>query len=137
MGKINVPTIEAPQEVIDSVLSESIANITTDDLGLVQTPTEPKNDIDPVHLIPLRMLFGIDVEDMSQDSSLMEILAYAREKGLTKREELTQEIRKIESRLGVGSLFGSRAKQVAIYLKVSREFNESKKKLSALKGNIL
>ena len=129
MGKINTPVIEQAE----AHKPHNTEGIITYDESFV-TPSTPEDD--STDLVSLKMFFGMDVEDQSQDETLKEIFKWAKDKGIETRDELQSEIRKIESKIGIGLYNGNRAKQIKDYIVISSQFNEAKKKLGIMKGNL-
>lgn len=133
MGKINLPAIEQV-EAYKPLVKQSEEVFIADEV--MDTPSTPKEEDYSAELVGLKMFFGIDIEDQSEDQVLKDIFNWAKSKGITDRNGLQAEIRKIETKIGVGLLNGTRPKQIKDYIVIASQFNESKKKLEAMKGKL-
>jgi hypothetical protein len=132
MGKIDAP-IQENTKVFEEI-PQTGAILTDEEREVLVTVVEEKGD--ETDLISLRMFFGIEVDDLSQDEDLQEILSFCREKGIDSREELRKYLSSLEAKMGIGLLLGHRAKQIAFYLRMVGQYNKTKKILEQVKGKI-
>lgn len=84
-------------------------------------------DQSEIDLMPLKRMF--DVTDNSQDKNLEVILGWAQSKGITNRDDMRLEIRRLEMKLGSPDFGESRASRLSKYLILDGRLNAALKEM--------
>lgn len=84
-------------------------------------------DQSEIDLMPLKRLF--DITDNSQNKNLEIILGWAQSKGITNRDDMRLEIRRLEMKLGSPDFGESRASRLSKYLILDGKLNNTLKEM--------
>jgi len=134
MGKIDIPTTQVEAKVFEP--TSAVTNITEADIESVNVLGNAFDiaDNDAIRLIPYRTYFNLDVDDFSQDTDINFIIDKIKERGVELRDDIINEINKIKKKIGIGTIEGSWAKQVSLYLKIRGNYEQAKKAKEVMEG---
>lgn len=86
---------------------------------------------DEVDVIPLKKFYGLEALDTKYNNDLLEIVNWARGKGIKTEEDLLLAVKRMEQKLGPGELGESKILRLKNYLKLDKELDSVFKEMSS------
>lgn len=132
MGKIDAPEQKAPEQSQPEQKQELPRK---DDGKFVTQDEKDVRDLglgdDELELLPLKHYFDIESTNFSDDNQLRGILGWAKEKGISSREDLFSELRKVEIKLGQQNIGEKRTSRLYRYLLLDRQLSKTLKEMES------